>query len=58
MNPVLVVLAAALLAAVLAVLLVAPLRRTVLTGPLFALFKKILPAMSQTEKEALEAGTV
>lgn len=58
MNPVLVVHAAALLAAVLAVLLVAPVRRALLTGPLFALFKKILPAMSQTEKEALEAGTV
>ncbi len=47
-----------LLGAVAAVLFVPPLRRTVLSGPLFALFKQILPAMSQTEKEALEAGTV
>jgi acyl-CoA dehydrogenase len=47
-----------LLGAVVVLLIVAPLRRAVVTGPLFALFKRILPAMSQTEKEALEAGTV
>lgn len=35
-----------------------PLRRAVLTGPLFRLFKKITPAMSQTEQEAINAGTV
>src|SRR5512140_2345289 len=48
----------AIVAVVAAVLFVAPLRRAVLTGPVFALYKQILPPMSQTEKEALEAGTV
>ncbi|MDD5247420.1 MAG: acyl-CoA dehydrogenase [Rhodocyclaceae bacterium] len=48
----------AVVAVAVAVLFVPPLRRAVLTGPIFALFKKILPPMSQTEKEALEAGTV
>ena len=37
---------------------VKPIRRAVLTGPLFGLFKKVLPAMSDTEREALEAGSV
>ncbi len=41
-----------------AALLLPPLRRTLLVGPLFGIYKKILPAMSQTEREALEAGTV
>ena len=44
--------------AIAAVLLLPPLRRALLTGPIFAIYKKLLPAMSQTEKEALEAGTV
>ncbi len=48
----------AIAAAAAAVLFVPPLRRAVLTGPIFGLYKKILPPMSQTEKEALEAGTV
>ena len=47
-----------LIAAAATVLLLPPLRRAVLTGPIFALYKKMLPAMSQTEREALEAGTV
>jgi acyl-CoA dehydrogenase len=34
------------------------LRRGALTAPLFELYRKILPAMSETELEALEAGTV
>jgi len=33
-----------------------PLRRTVLTRPVFNLFRRILPDMSATEREALEAG--
>ncbi|HSW15272.1 MAG TPA: acyl-CoA dehydrogenase, partial [Solimonas sp.] len=33
-----------------------PLRRAVITGPVFGLFKKVLPEMSSTEREALEAG--
>ncbi|MBV8046614.1 MAG: acyl-CoA dehydrogenase [Paludibacterium sp.] len=44
--------------AVAVVLNVVPLRRLVLTGPVFAIFKKITPAMSQTEQEAINAGTV
>ena len=44
--------------AVAMVLNVTPLRRHLLTRPIFALFRKILPAMSDTEREALEAGTV
>lgn len=47
-----------LIAATAAVLFLPPLRLAVLTGPMFAAYKKLLPAMSQTEKEALEAGTV
>ena len=35
-----------------------PIRRAVLGAPLLALFRKILPQMSSTEKEALDAGTV
>jgi acyl-CoA dehydrogenase len=34
------------------------LRRSLVTAPIFSLYKKILPQMSQTEQEALEAGTV
>ena len=49
---------AILAAATAAVLLLPPLRRALLTGPIFAIYKRMLPAMSQTEREALEAGTV
>ena len=41
-----------------ALLLIAPLRRTLLSDPLLAWFRKVLPAVSQTEQEALDAGTV
>ena len=41
-----------------AVLNLPPLRRAVFTGPVFGVFKKITPAMSQTEQEAINAGTV
>ncbi|MFZ2629761.1 MAG: acyl-CoA dehydrogenase [Rugosibacter sp.] len=41
-----------------AVLLLPALRQLAITGPVFALFKKIQPAMSSTETDALEAGTV
>lgn len=45
--------------ATLAVLLnLRPLRRAVLTRPIFSVFKKVLPEMSSTEREALEAGDV
>lgn len=35
-----------------------PLRRSLISAPLFTWFKSVLPAMSATEKEALDAGTV
>ncbi|WP_068826490.1 acyl-CoA dehydrogenase [Pseudomonas sp. BMS12] len=33
-------------------------RRKLITGPLFAWFQKVLPPMSDTEREAIEAGSV
>ena len=45
-------------ALVLALVLVAPLRRAVISDPLLALYRRILPDMSQTEREAIDAGTV
>ncbi|ARP94934.1 acyl-CoA dehydrogenase [Bordetella genomosp. 13] len=46
-------------AAVPALLLgVRPVRRAVLTRPVFRLYRKVLPQMSDTERDALEAGTV
>ncbi|HEX6319090.1 MAG TPA: acyl-CoA dehydrogenase [Burkholderiales bacterium] len=44
--------------AVAAVLNVAVLRRTILTDRILAAYRRILPDMSQTEKEAIDAGTV
>jgi acyl-CoA dehydrogenase len=45
--------------ALLAVLLnAAALRRRWLTGPLLGWFRKVLPPMSETERAAIEAGTV
>ena len=46
-----------LLAAIGIVLSMVPLRQTLLSKPAFGVFKKVLPSMSTTEKEALEAGT-
>lgn len=37
---------------------VPPLRRLVVTGPLFAVYRRLLPPMSATEREALNAGDV
>ncbi|WP_137971951.1 acyl-CoA dehydrogenase [Pseudomonas sp. F(2018)] len=34
------------------------LRRKLITGPLFGWFQKVLPPMSDTERDAIEAGTV
>ncbi len=39
-------------------LLVPRLRRALVSDALFAAFRKVMPAMSQTEREAIEAGTV
>lgn len=48
----------ALTALVFAVMALHPLRRALISAPLFKWFKSVLPAMSATEKEALDAGTV
>ena len=51
--------ALAVVAAVLALVLnVVPLRRALVSNRLLRLFRKVMPPMSQTEREALEAGTV
>ncbi|MEK6550844.1 MAG: acyl-CoA dehydrogenase [Pseudomonadota bacterium] len=41
-----------------ALLLLPPLRRLLISNPVLKIFRHIMPAMSQTEREALEAGTV
>jgi acyl-CoA dehydrogenase len=46
------------LSALTLVLVLPPLRRALITRHIYALFKRILPSMSDTEREALEAGTV
>ena len=46
------------LAALVALFAIRPLRRAIVTRPLFAAYRRMLPQMSQTEKEALDAGTV
>jgi acyl-CoA dehydrogenase len=45
-------------AALAATLNLPALRRRVLSDPLLAIYRRILPDMSQTEKEAIDAGTV
>ena len=50
--------AAWVLAAVLAALCVPSIRRAILVRPLFAGIKKILPRVSETERAALDAGTI
>src|SRR5690349_16979341 len=41
-----------------AVLNIAPLRRILISNRILAIYRRILPDMSQTEKEAIDAGTV
>lgn len=40
------------------VLMVRPLRQALLTRRIFSVYRKMLPQMSQTERDALDAGTV
>src|SRR5437660_1477487 len=40
------------------VLLVAPLRRALISDGVLKVYKRVLPAMSQTEQDAIDAGTV
>src|SRR5579885_435563 len=47
-----------LVGAFAALSIVKPLRRAVVTGPIFGVYKKILPQVSQTEQEALDAGSI
>src|SRR5579872_3596152 len=44
--------------ALLWLLNVRPLRSALISGPFLKSYRRMLPSMSQTEKEALEAGTV
>ncbi len=39
-------------------LLVAPLRRALVSAPILRIYRTLLPPMSQTEQEAIDAGTV
>lgn len=48
----------ALLIALAALLIIRPLRRALISRPIFAAYKRILPQMSDTERDALQAGTV
>ncbi len=41
-----------------ALAVVRPIRRALVTRPIFRVYKRILPQVSQTEQEALDAGTV
>ncbi len=47
-----------LLVALAVVLGVGPIRRSLVTSPVFNIFKKILPPMSSTEREAMESGSI
>jgi len=50
--------AGVVLVAIAALLALTPLRRRLLIRPLLAAYRRIMPAMSDTERAALEAGTV
>ena len=43
---------------VVGLVLIRPVRRSVITRPIFSTYRKVLPQMSDTERDALEAGTV
>ncbi|MBV7534736.1 acyl-CoA dehydrogenase [Duganella sp. sic0402] len=51
------IIAAVLAAIVIIIFAAAPVRRSLITPSIYALFKRILPPMSDTERDALEAGT-
>src|SRR4029078_12238542 len=52
------VIVAAVVALAAAPFVIAPLRRALISRPLLRVFRKVMPPMSQTERDALEAGTV
>ena len=43
---------------VVILLMIHPIRRALVSRPLFSTYRKVLPQMSDTERDALEAGTV
>jgi acyl-CoA dehydrogenase len=45
-------------AIILGLLSLAPIRQAAITGPVYGLVKSILPRVSRTEQEALDAGTI
>ncbi len=57
-NPVSVYVAAGLVALVAIPLLIPGIRRPLITAPLLKFYTRILPPLSETERTALEAGTV
>ncbi|MBE9548985.1 MAG: acyl-CoA dehydrogenase [Proteobacteria bacterium] len=58
LQPLWIMLLPLLVTLVLGFLSLVPLRRKLISKPLFGWFKGVLPTMSDTEREALEAGTV
>ncbi|MBC7989078.1 MAG: acyl-CoA dehydrogenase, partial [Luteimonas sp.] len=57
-NPAATLIAAAIVALIAVPLLIPPLRKPFITAPLLKFYRQILPPLSQTERIALESGTV
>ncbi len=57
-NPVATLIAAAIVVLIAVPLLIAPIRKALFTAPLLTFFRKVLPPLSQTERIALETGSV
>ena len=57
-NPAATIVAAALVALIAVPLLIPGLRKPLVTAPLLKFFRKVLPPLSQTERIALETGSV
>ena len=47
-----------ILAALAGLILVRPIRRALISRPLFATYRKVLPQMSDTERDALDRKSV
>jgi len=57
-NPIFVFAGALTLLILIGVLIIPGIRRTLISRPIFSTYRKVLPQMSDTERDALEAGTV
>ncbi|MDC7806245.1 acyl-CoA dehydrogenase [Luteimonas sp BLCC-B24] len=57
-NSVATMIAAAIVVLIAVPLLIAPIRKALFTAPLLTFFRKVLPPLSQTERIALETGSV